>query len=889
MRYKKINLLLIEDDEEDFMILRDTLLEIKDQSYNLTWISDFNEAVSNLSNPEIDLFLVDYRLGQHTGLELLQLAHQMNCHAPFILLTGRSDDEIDQRAIEYGASDYLVKGHFDSSLLSRSIRYAIERKKSEEKLRHQTSILNAIINNAPMCIWLNDPHQKPILVNNYFKDNIGNSETESSLSIQDQMNLHQSDIHALSQETPYFIEESLTFRDGKRHILGIIRQKVADSSNNVIGVLGLGIDLTQLKHSEDQLYAEKHYLRMLIDTLPDYIYIKDDKSRFITLNNSLVKNLGLSSVEEAVGKTDFDFYPKPLAQKFYDDEQYIINSGETLLNYVEEGLDKHGNTTTILSTKVPVYNKSGKISGIVGIGRDITDRKKFEDALIKSEVQIKALLNNLPFLAWLKDSEGKFVEINDSFVKECGKTYDKIIGKTEFDIWPYDIAQNYLIDEMQVISSEKQKQSEEIKNKNGSTAWYETFRKPIYDAQGRLIGTTGFSREITERKIIENELKKAKEAAEEATQAKSQFLASMSHEIRTPLNGIIGMNEILKQTQVNVDQKEYIDIIDFSANNLLTIINDILDFSKIEAGQIELEKTPFNLIKSIDKIIQMVSVKSKDKQIEFHKIISPEVPATVKGDPVRINQILLNLTNNAVKFTEKGSISITVEVLEETQSNLKLMIKVIDTGIGIKEGGKARLFKEFSQVSAYTTRKHGGTGLGLAISKRLTELMQGEIGVESEVGKGSTFWFTILIEKADESISESSANLEIVLPFRPLDILIAEDNLINQKVVKTILENMGHKVVIAQNGIEALDFYNTSHFDIIFMDINMPLMDGVEATKKIRVIEQNNQQQKKMRIIALTANVVKEDVKMYLAAGMNDYITKPFKVSDLQNVLEGLG
>jgi len=509
-----INVLLIEDDEDDFLILREILYEVKNQKYKLNWIQDFDTAVTVLLDSEIDVFLVDYRLGKHTGLEILETAKNLHCQAPLILMTGKGDDNIDLRALEYGASDYLIKGQFNSSMISRSIRYSIE------------------------------------------------------------------------------------------------------------------------------------------------------------------------------------------------------------------------------------------------------------------------------------------------------------------------------------------------------------------------------------RKSIENELKKAKEAAEEATKAKSQFLANMSHEIRTPLNGIIGMNEILKQTPLSIDQKEYIDIIDFSANNLLAIINDILDFSKIEAGQVELEKINFNLHKSIDKIIQLLRIKANEKQISLEKMISTTVPLHVKGDPVRINQILLNLTNNAVKFTEKGSISITVDMVEEKESTVVLLFKVADTGIGITEKNLTRLFREFSQISSYTTRKHGGTGLGLAISKKLTELMNGSIGVESEEGKGSTFWFTLELEKTVEKNPVLEITPEIVVPFKPLDILIAEDNLINQKVVQTILENMGHKVTIAQNGLEALDYFNCGNYDIIFMDINMPEMDGVEATHKIRNTENARQTLKPVRIIALTANVVKEDVRMYLAAGMNDYVTKPFKVADLHKVLE---
>lgn len=400
--------------------------------------------------------------------------------------------------------------------------------------------------------------------------------------------------------------------------------------------------------------------------------------------------------------------------------------------------------------------------------------------------------------------------------------------------------------------------------------------------------------EINERKIIEEELKKSYNQLEElaikanaASQAKSSFLATMSHEIRTPMNGIIGMINILKQSELSLEQKDSLNIIDFSANNLLAIVNDILDFSKIESGQIELEQIPFDLHKSIEDIIKLLSFKTTDKNIALKREIDDDVPLYAIGDPVRINQIILNLTNNAIKFTEKGSVKIKLERINSTDKEVIIKISIIDTGIGISDEAKANLFKEFFQANNSISRKYGGTGLGLAISKKLVELMKGKIGVESTLGKGSTFWFTINILKCTkEEFLQSKHQQPIIKKMEhKLEILVAEDNLINQKIVMANLKKMGHKVDVASNGQIAIELFKQKAYDIILMDVQMPELNGIEATQAIRLIEEK-EGRKPIFIVAMTANVLKEDIEHYLEIGMNSYLSKPFKVEELVNILD---
>jgi len=734
------------------------------------------------------------------------------------------------------------------------------------------------------------------------------------------------DAHLNGGLAMYECENRLRMNSGKyRHNLS--RGKVVewDDEGRPLRMVGTDSDITRRKLTEEMERQRTRELYTLLDSLPGYAFFKDRKSVYITANEAFCNALDINR-DDLAGKTDLDLFPEALALKYRRDDARVLSGEVQQMVDEEEMVDGRGRRV-VSTRKVPLVDETGVVLGLIGLGFDITERKEFEnelqrnrEALEQREAYLRAILNNVPFNLWLKDIEGRYLAANERFAATCGLSCaDEVTGKQDLDFWPTSLAEKYREEDAVVMASREQRHIERQRSKNGAVKWIEVFKTPIVDENGQLLGTTGVSHDITERKQSEKVLaaskaeleetnRQLKEAIERATglvaeaeaanRAKSEFLANMSHEIRTPMNAIIGMTQLAMMAGLTSKQEDYLQKVSQSAGSLLGIIDDILDFSKIEAGELAMETVDMNLDEVLDNLSAVHAAGAREKHLDLILEIDPDVPKVLRGDPLRLGQVLTNLTGNAIKFTDHGRVSIHVGVGQIlADGRVKLLFSVTDTGIGIAPADISDLFMPFTQADASTTRRFGGTGLGLSICKRLVGLMGGGIQVESEPGRGSTFRFSVCMglsaqpgQGPDPEPAETPRrlfatrayprmrvpNLDLT-PIRGADILVAEDNDTNQRVAVGILENAGMRVTVASNGREAVDWVCKARFDAVLMDVQMPELDGFEATRAIR----RDARFASLPIIALTAHAMSDDRRRCLDAGMNDYISKPIDQTSL--------
>ncbi|MGR3176794.1 MAG: PAS domain S-box protein [Candidatus Anammoxibacter sp.] len=537
----------------------------------------------------------------------------------------------------------------------------------------------------------------------------------------------------------------------------------------------------------------------------------------------------------------------------------------------------------------------------VGIIEDITERKREEEVIKKAREYIQSLIECSMDMIIAVDMDRRIVEFNTAAEKIFGYKRKEVLGKRIGILYAEVSDASY----GHVVLWKKEHFAGEVINKRKNGEIFTSFvsASVLKSIDGKVIGSMGISRDVTESRRVEEELRKARAKADAASKAKGEFLTNMSHEIRTPLNGIIGMVELIRATCIDENQSSLIHVMNMEAEALLELVNDILDFSKIEAGMLELEEVPFDMMITIKELVNSFVFKASKKGLKLNCSLSPDVPTQLIGDPGRLKQILRNLITNALKFTHKGEIHVNVETAENLEGRIKILFSIKDTGIGIPNDKQGAIFESFSQADGSTTRKYGGTGLGTTISKQLAEQMGGEIGLESEDGKGSTFWFTVvfakqkkqvpiktkepvdLIDKKLLVVDDNQTNRHAVTEEyskEDVRILLVEDYPTNQQVVMEHLHRAGYKVDLAENGQEAVNAYKAKAYDLVLMDIQMPIMDGYEATVKIREYEEelanrNAQPLNRAAIIGVTAHASKEDQEKCMKAGMDDYISKPLR------------
>jgi len=520
-------------------------------------------------------------------------------------------------------------------------------------------------------------------------------------------------------------------------------------------------------------------------------------------------------------------------------------------------------------------------------GNEAAARQQLAREKSRQEAILRALIDSFPDLISYKDVDGRYLGCNAAFEKLHGKPMDQIVGRTDSDLHQDERAALVQARDREMVRTLKPLFLEEwLTMADGRRAWMEIRKAPFWDNEGRLIGLLGIARDITERKQAEDAIRRAKELAEEATRMKSDFLANMSHEIRTPMNAILGLSHLVLKTELDARQRDFMSKVELSGQHLMRLINQILDFSKVEAGKLEVERAGFELQALMDMVTGLLAERCQAKGLELACSIAPDVPRQLVGDSLRLGQILINYAGNAVKFTEQGRILLGVEVLRRSGDEALVRFSVRDTGIGMPAEDMQRLFESFHQADSSTTRKYGGTGLGLAISKKLATLMGGEVGVDSVPGQGSHFWFTALLgvdsAAAGQPPLPADAGQPAAAPgLRNARVLLVEDNDINQIVATEILREAGCVVEIADNGRIAVDMVRARPYDIVLMDMQMPEMDGVEATLAIRRLERHGA----VPIVAMTANAMEQDRQRCLAAGMNDFVSKPVEPQELWRVV----
>ncbi len=505
-------------------------------------------------------------------------------------------------------------------------------------------------------------------------------------------------------------------------------------------------------------------------------------------------------------------------------------------------------------------------------------------ALEASEIRYRTLFERIPIGMYRSTLRGEIIEVNDAFLRLLGHANLEDCKRRGAESMYFDTQERRKF--IDGLLSQKSVTDLELKlrRRGGEPVWVlaNAFLNDVDQRDATLI--EGSIIDNTERKQAKQKLEKAKKAAEAASQAKSEFLATMSHEIRTPMNGIMGITEIMLESEQSTEQHENLSMIKQSAVGLLAIINDILDFSKIEAGKMELECVPFQLRETLDGITKSLGFRAAEKGLDLVYYVDEDVPDALVGDPGRVRQILINLIGNAIKFTERGEVAVQVEHKAGSADGAQLQFEIRDTGIGMPVEAHERIFESFSQVDGSTTRRFGGTGLGLVITRKLVEKMGGRIWVESQLDRGSTFFFTaqFAVDHAPRKkfFSADTGKLKEKTDIR---ILLAEDNKINQAVAKKLLQKRGAVVTIVENGQEAVAAVQQQDFDVVLMDIEMPVLDGLSAARQIRHAEENTGRH--VPIIALTAHAIKGDEERFLAAGMDAYLSKPFNIEALFDVI----
>jgi PAS domain S-box-containing protein len=649
-------------------------------------------------------------------------------------------------------------------------------------------------------------------------------------------------------------------------------------------------NITERKQAKEALRESEERFRIMADGCPTLMWVTDAKGWSQFANRAYQIFCGTSAEHVEGVKWQKLLHPDD-AQAYLQEFQRVVQSQ---MPFRAEARVRRadGEWRWVATFAEPRLSTGGEFLGHVGLCLDITERRKTEQALQQSEEKFRQLAENIREVFWMvQPATNEILYVSPAYEqiwdRTCASLYENPASRLE-TIHPEDRERIHsLLPRLE--QGESLELEYRIRTPDGQEKWIRDRAFPIRDRDGQLTRVVGIAEEITERKRYQDELVRAREGADDANQAKSRFLANTSHEIRTPMNGVIGMVQLLLETDLTPEQRRYASVAQTSGRALLTLIDDILDLSKIEAGKITLENLSLDLRHTVEDVIQLARAQASAKGLQVHSDISPNIPRLLRGDAHRLHQVLTNLCANAIKFTEQGGVTLEAVLESKSDRGATIRFSIADTGIGIRSEQVAVLFSPFTQADVSTTRKYGGTGLGLAICKHLVEMMGGTIGVEGREGHGSTFWFTAVFGLAspDQQHCEDDGKHGFlgvgrgtISTGRRARILVAEDNATNREVSLAQLRKLGHDPSAVTNGEEAIAAVEGGGYDLVLMDCQMPVMDGFEATRLIRKSICPT-----VPIIAVTADAMPADRDRCLREGMNDYLAKPVELGRLAEVL----
>lgn len=731
-----------------------------------------------------------------------------------------------------------------------------------------------------------------------FKRKASKGLTEYNLSVGKPLFLYEEDIHKLVEEKKVVLLSKcpkiwmgVPLKHGEK-IIGLIGIKSYNHRNKyntkhldmldfISGQIAIAIER---KQNEEKLNFQNARIKTIFESSSHLMWSVNKSLALTTFNHNYSDAIAMLHKTIPTLNQPPDSLDKMLSKNDY------LNFVLSKYQQTFEGNPQHFETSNILPNGKeiwweiflnPIYQTDGNVEEVSGIAHDITEKKIAEMALQESEEKFRDIFESFQDIYYRTNLDGVILMISPSVKELLGYSPSEVIGKKLSDFYEVSFRERNVSEELLLIGYIKNYERS-IKSKYGTIIPTISNVRIVYNRKNIPIAIEGVARDISSIKQTSEELRNAKDLAEKSLKVKQLFLANMSHEIRTPMNGIIGMIDLLNNSDLNLEQKDYVTTIKRSSETLLHILNDILDLSKLEAGKMQLRPTPISIDSTIEKLFALFQNLANSKNITLEYELDENVPQYINADETRFLQILSNLTSNAIKFTEKGGVSIIVK--KAGKKRIKFIVK--DTGIGITRENVKSLFNSFSQVDDSSSKSYGGTGLGLSISKEMAKLMGGTIGVKSEIGKGSTFWFTIegqpvdkieLLKKINEEEEDYFKGFGNIIP----KVLLVDDNQINQKVASEILKKAGCEVHVAGNGMEAIIKVIEYSYDIIFMDIQMPEMDGMTATKKIKELRIK----KLAPIIAMTAYSMEDDKERFLNAGMDDYLPKPINSESIVKII----